>query len=194
MNKKQIRHEIIVRMPEPFIKLLIDTDCLSNYIEGMERHIMFRQMYNNHPFDVIKYLTSEMQWDFEYHLAALNADPSKYKSITIKKVNRSKCRYNYWKLSTLRHYLIAELMPYRLIHFLIENKVFEEYIKIFIWQYCIFIDPIKTFPFLKISLNSGKAIVCAINNDYFRYNSSKFTYHEWIKLSEKYKEYFINSL
>lgn len=181
-------------MPEPFIRLLIDIDQLHDYIEGMERHIMFKQMYKNHPFDITEYLTREMQWDFEYHLAALNADPSKYQPITIKKIDRSKCRNNYDQINTAEHVLITELMPYRLIHFLIENKAFEEYIKLFIWNFRICGEPFILLSNAKIKFNSEKAICLVINEEYFRCHSFKFNYYEWMKLSEKYKEYYFNSL
>lgn len=194
MDRKQIRHEIIVRMPEPFIRLLIDIDELHEYIEGMKRHIMFKRIYKNHQSDIVEYLTREMQWDFEYRLAAFNADPSKYQSITTKKVNRKRCRINYDQINTARHILITELMPYRLIHFLIENKAFEEYIKLFIWNFRIYREPFILLSNAKIKLNSEKAISLVINEEYFRYNSFKFTCYDWLKLSKKYKEYYFNSL
>ena len=194
MDRKQIRHEIIVRMPEPFIRLLIDVDRLHDYIEGMKRHIMFRQMYKKHPFDIVEYLTREMQWDFEYHLAAFNADPSKYQSITTKKVNRKKCRINYNQINTARHILIAELMPYKLIHFLIENKAFKDYIENFAWEYMIFDKPYIDIYNLKMTFNSKDAINFVLKRKYSKKYPVIFNYNKWTKLSEKYKEYFINSL
>ena len=179
-------------MPEPFIRLLINDDCLSEYIEGMTRHIMFKKMYKNHPFDITEYLNREMQWDFGYHLAATYKDPSKYQPITIKKVDRSKCRVNYAQLSTIKHNLIQN-MPYKLIHFLIENKIFSEYIKVFEWfhESADYEKIVAGLP--KILLNSENAIATIIKHNYFYFMSNN-TYHKWLNLNEKYKEYFFNSL
>ena len=193
MNKKQIRHELIVRMPEPFIRLLIHSGQLHAYIEGMVRYLMFQQTnYKNHQFDIIEYLNREVQWDFEYHLATFNADPSKYQPINIKKVNRSKCKVNYERLATIKHNLI-QIMPYKLIHFLIENKIFNEYIKVFEWFHESSDYKEITAGLPKILLNSENAITTIIKHNYFYFMSNN-TYHKWLNLNEKYKEYFINSL
>lgn len=193
MDRKQIRHEIIVRMPEPFIRLLISYGHLHTYVEGMKRYMMFQQTHcRNRPVDMIEYLTRETQWDFKYHLSVLNINPLKYQPITIKKIDRSKCRVNYTQLSTIKHNLI-QIMPYKLIHFLIENKIFSEYIKIFEWfhESADYEKIVAGLP--KILLNSENAIATIIKHNYFYFMSNN-TYNKWLNLNEKYKEYFFNSL
>lgn len=194
MTYSEIKHEVIVNMPYILTSFLIKKKVYTIFVNTLVEEIndvghnlqsfwlkTLKTMYT--PSEWLKFPIAKGNQEIRTLYIPFEIYFANYVNniISQKVINRTKCRVNYKQISSLRHFLIAEMMPYRLIHFLIENKVFKEYINLFIEA-----DPYELNDEDYYQLQSNNAIYyvtyCHFNDD-----------SKWIDLDYKYRKYY-NSL